>query len=269
MAAASSTRQARWKSVALPNEHGGWGFLFEPILLGLVLTPSWAGVLIGLSATAIFLARHPLKLAITDRKRGRRYARTTAAERFVLIYSAAAAVCLLGAILLAGPALLVPVLVGAPFALVMIRFDMQGNSRAWLPEMAGPIALSTSAAMIALAGGWTIVHALGLMPLLATRALPSIQYVRVRLRLAKGHAPDRTPAIIAHLASMIFGAAIVLVTQGWPILLLLALGILLARALHGLHPSQQSVAAKTIGFQELGYGFLFVIVTAIGFITGI
>ena len=27
------------KSVALPTEHGGWGFTLEPLLLGLLLSP--------------------------------------------------------------------------------------------------------------------------------------------------------------------------------------------------------------------------------------
>jgi hypothetical protein len=31
------------KSVALPVEHGGWGMLGEPLLLALLVAPSWAG----------------------------------------------------------------------------------------------------------------------------------------------------------------------------------------------------------------------------------
>lgn len=269
MTATSSAGRVRLKSVALPNEHGGWGFLFEPIVLGLILAPDWAGLLIGLSATCIFLARHPLKTAITDRRRSRRYARTAAAERFVLVYAGLAAVCLIGAVALTGPQILVPALVGVPFALVMIAFDVQGKSRQWLPELAGPIALSTSAAMIAVAGGWSLVAAIGLIPLLATRTIPTILYVRTRLRFAKEKPAKRWPVIVMHIASIGISGAIVLVTSAWPSLLLLALGILLVRAVHGLQPSQKSVPAKTIGFQELGYGFMLVILTAAGYIFGI
>ena len=35
--------RALWRSVAVPTEHGGWGLTFEPVLLGLIVAPSWAG----------------------------------------------------------------------------------------------------------------------------------------------------------------------------------------------------------------------------------
>ena len=82
--------QVRWKAVAMPPEHGGWGFLLEPIVLGMLVAPSWAGLFWGVAALGAFLAQHPLKLAYTDRKRGRRYARTAAAERVLLIYAGVA-----------------------------------------------------------------------------------------------------------------------------------------------------------------------------------
>src|SRR5512136_2263107 len=63
------------KAVALPAEHGGWGFLAEPVILGLVLAPSAAGVCLALAALAAFLARHPLRLLLLDRRKGTRYPR--------------------------------------------------------------------------------------------------------------------------------------------------------------------------------------------------
>ena len=65
-----------WRPVALPAEHGGWGFLAEPVVLGLVLAPSAAGLCLALAALAAFLARHPLRLALIDRRKGVRYPRT-------------------------------------------------------------------------------------------------------------------------------------------------------------------------------------------------
>lgn len=32
-----------WKRIVLPSEHGSWGFLAEPLLLGLLAAPSGAG----------------------------------------------------------------------------------------------------------------------------------------------------------------------------------------------------------------------------------
>ena len=48
----TDAQRVRLRSIALPTEHGGWGFTLEPILLGLLVAPTWAGF--GLAvATAI------------------------------------------------------------------------------------------------------------------------------------------------------------------------------------------------------------------------
>jgi len=56
----------RWRSVALPTEHGGWAFISEPVLLGLLLAPSAGGLALGLAAFAAFLLRQPFKLYAKD-----------------------------------------------------------------------------------------------------------------------------------------------------------------------------------------------------------
>ena len=76
-----------WKNMALPAEHGGWGFLVEPMVLGLVLAPPGAGVCFALAALAGFLARHPLRLRLLDRRKRVRYPRTALAERFLTGYA--------------------------------------------------------------------------------------------------------------------------------------------------------------------------------------
>lgn len=83
-----------WKSVALPVEHGGWGLLIEPMLLGMLVTPSWAGLWICLSALGVFLIHQPLKIAIKDHLKGRHYARTIGFQEigFGLVYAVLGAV---------------------------------------------------------------------------------------------------------------------------------------------------------------------------------
>ena len=39
---ATTTPSVRLKAIALPPEHGAWGFLLEPIVLGLLVAPSLA-----------------------------------------------------------------------------------------------------------------------------------------------------------------------------------------------------------------------------------
>ncbi|NHZ70059.1 MAG: hypothetical protein GWP18_00280, partial [Proteobacteria bacterium] len=52
--------------MALPTEHGGWGFTLEPILLGLLVAPSASAWEISAAALGIFLARRPVKILSTD-----------------------------------------------------------------------------------------------------------------------------------------------------------------------------------------------------------
>lgn len=50
------------KTVAIPAEHGGWGFLCEPLILGLLIAPSLAGIGIVLMMAAAFLLHQPFKI---------------------------------------------------------------------------------------------------------------------------------------------------------------------------------------------------------------
>src|SRR5215510_7098450 len=100
------------KSIALPVEHGAWGFLLEPLMAGLILAPSVGAPFIALLAVGAFLTRQPLKFALGDLLQKRRLPRTDVARRFVVIFAGITAVGLLGTFFLA------PLYSLLPFALV-------------------------------------------------------------------------------------------------------------------------------------------------------
>lgn len=256
-----------WKNVALPIEHGGWGFLVEPVVLGLVLAPSPAGVVLALGAVAAFLARHPLRLILADRRRDARYPRTAVAERFALAYAALALALLLLAVPLARAPFWLPLAIAAPIGAVALGFDARGRSREALPEVAGAGALEASVAAIALAGGSAVGVALGAWALLALRAVASVLYVRARLRLDRGMASGRWAAIASHLAAVVL--ALVLARAAWaPWLGVAAFAVLLLRAGHGLSPWRPLVRPRALGFQELGFGLLTLLLLAVGYRLG-
>ena len=58
-------RSAGPRELLLPKEHGSWSLAFEPVALGLLVAPSWAGGALALAAAAGFFLRRPLKLALT------------------------------------------------------------------------------------------------------------------------------------------------------------------------------------------------------------
>jgi len=266
--AMSNPPPVRLRSVALPVEHGGWGFLAEPILLGLALAPSWAGLAIGLATLAAFLMRHPAKLYWRNRHRLDVSPRFRMARRFALLYAGLALGGFLVAAGLAGLRPLVPFLMLSPLLAVYGAFDVQNQARRLLPEIAAPMGLAASAPAIALAGGWGWTGAWVLWVLLQARSVPSILYVRARLRLERAEEVDRRPSRLAHLGAVALGGAL------WnadlaPLLTVAALVVLLARSFRGLSSSRRPAKAKEVGFSELGFGLGYVLATVLGYRLGL
>ncbi|HML22953.1 MAG TPA: YwiC-like family protein [Aggregatilinea sp.] len=255
----------RLKSIALPPEHGGWGFVIEPILLGLLVAPSWGGLAFGVAVLGVFLARHPLKIAVTDWRRGKRYARTVAAERVALGYLGAAGAGLIAALLLAGPAILVPVVLAVPLGIVQLGGTLAGRGRDLVPELAGAVALAAAAASIARAGGESLGLALGLWAVLAARDVPSILYVRERLHLDKGKAYRPALVLVVHVLAVVALVALAAADRG-PWLAAPAAAILALRAAWGLSAYRKPVPVKTIGFLEVFYGLLVVVSAGLGYL---
>jgi hypothetical protein len=257
-------RNVRWRNVALPIEHGAWGFLLEPALLGLLVAASGAGVALVLAALAALLLQTPLSLALTDARRGKHYPRTALAWRFVAAYGALLVVAGSAALFLAGSAwILLPVALAAPLAGLQLWLDARGRARELLPEAAGAVAMGSLAASVALAGGWSLLPALGLWALLAARAVPAIVYVRARLRLERDQALDRRPSAILHLAAVAaVSLAAVLGTVSW--VAAVPYAVLTARAARGLAPDRVPVTAKVVGFREIGFGVMTAVLVAVG-----
>jgi hypothetical protein len=252
------------KSVALPSEHGGWGFLVEPILLGLLVAGSWQGVLLAAAALGVFLIHQPLKIAVRDRLKGQRPPRTLWAERFAVGYGLLALIPLL-LLITAATDFLLPILLAVPLAGVQLYYDARNQSRRLLPEICGAAALAMIAPSIAMLAGWSLAAGLILWLMLALRGLTSILYVRARLRLE--HSKPASPGFVwlAH------GAALLTLMglrglQLVPWLALLAFAVLGIRAGLGLSRYRTPRPAKIIGFQELGYGLVTTIGIALGYI---
>ena len=253
----------RLRTIALPVEHGAWGFLLEPALLGLLVAWSAAGAVLVMAGLAAILLQTPLSLALGDVRRRRVSPRTRLAWRFVALYGTILLGAVAVAVALAGtPTILVPALVAAPLALAQLWFDAHGRARECAPEMLGALAMGSLAACIAVAAGWGVIAALGLWALLAARTVPTIVYVRARLRLERGRTVDPTPVWAVHLLALVFVAVAAALTDlAWFVLLPYA--ALAGRAALGVSRSRVSVSAKVIGFRELGFGIALVVFLAL------
>ncbi len=261
----SAATNVRWRSVGLPTEHGGWSFIAEPILLGLLLAPSGGALALGVAALGLFLLRQPLKIVTRDRRSGREYARTRLALRFVLLYGGLTLVAVLGVLLLLpAPAALIPLLLALPLVALQIRYDVENQSRAAIAEMAGALATGALTAAMLMMNGWTLLTALGVWAFLALKAAGAVLYVRARLRLEKGKPAAVRLAVGIHAAGALL-LALAAAAQIIPFTAPLALVILTARAAWGLSARRKSVPAKIVGMQEVGYGLLSIALIAIGY----
>ncbi len=258
----------RFKAIALPTEHGGWSFLFEPILLGLLVAPGVAGLLLGVSALATFLVRHPFTLALSDWRRKKRYPRTLWAERFAAGYALIAAVAFVLVALSAQYAFYTPLLIAIPLALVQFYFDVRRQSRASVAELSGAAALGAVAAMIVMASGWTFLRAVALWVIVLARAVTAILYVQVRLRLDRdpANADHRAPIPVwlAHLAGLVALAALAAIGL-IPWLAVLGMAILCLRAFWFLSPYHRPARPPIVGVQEIVFGVVMVVLTALGY----
>jgi len=258
----------RLRSLALPVEHGGWGFLLEPILLGLLLCPSPSGLCLGVAATGAFLARHPLKLVMADRRRGSRYPRTAVAARVAIAYAALAAVAFLTALALSPAPFWIPVLLASPLAALAVFRDAAGRSRELDAELAGAAALASSVAAITLAFGFSRPAALLLWLLLAARAATAILYVRARLRLDRGVAAGTRLVVVSHGLLLLLGVWLAALSA-LPWLAVVALAALLVRAAYGVSSRRGALKPKQLGWRELGFGSLLILLLALGHAFGV
>lgn len=255
----------RLRSIALPTEHGGWGFTLEPILLGLLVASTWAGMGLAVATLAVFLARRPVKLVATDLVRKRRLPRTRTAGLFAVGYGALALGGLVMAIAFAEGPFWWPLLAALPLAAISLRADAQSRNRGLLPELAGGIAMGSAAAAIALAADWDWAAAFGLWLVLATRSFAAIILARAQVRRAKDQPYDRSGVYAAQVvAVLVVGLAAALAIV--PLLSALAIFFLGIAAFYSL--ARPPVPAKTVGWTQMVLGLMVVVLTAIGVSTG-
>lgn len=251
--------------VALPAEHGGWSLITEPIILGLLVAPSLVGLCIALAAFACFLARHPLKIALGDRRRKLVLRRTSFADRFALLYTGIAIVFFAIAFTQATNGSLWPLVYAAPLVVVQLVYDGLGQSRKLVPEIAGALAVGSISTAMALAGGWSSQAAYALWIIVACRHVPTIIYLRVLL----GRRRDRQrrsidAAVIAVQLLALIAIAVLLVFKVAPALTILVFAILFVRAVIGLLNPNAPVPKK-LGISEIAFGAFAVLMVGAGY----
>ena len=256
----------RIRSIALPTEHGGWGFTLEPILLGLLVAHSATAWEISAAALGIFLARRPVKLFSTDLVRGRWLPRSTIALVFALLYGGLAVAGTIGAFVTAEGPFWIPVLVALPFALFALHADAHSKNRALAAELFGSIAMGATVTAITIGSGWEFLPAFGLWFVLAARDVAAISLVRGQVRRLKGK-PSDASTIYTVQAGSVAAVAVAATLGAVPWLAVVATGMVGLVAVVSLN--RPPVEARIIGWTQMGVGLMVVLITAAGVNLGI
>ena len=232
-----------WRTL-LPAEHGTWFMLAFPALLGLLLRPALAGSLLALAALAFFLARPALRRVATGQK-------DPLQRRALALFALLAAALGGGALVLAGPRFLVPLVLAAPLVLVALRADFGRAARSLGVEFTAQAAFGALAPAILIAGGapWR----LGAEAWLLATLVGCANLAHVRRFLGHAHGLEARelrrrawPVHVMHLALLLASALVVLrpglagpLWVAWTVLLYL-------RALLPYRPTP----ARTLGWRE-------------------
>lgn len=252
------------KTIALPIEHGSWGFVFEPLTAGLLIAFTPSAFWIVLLVVGAFLTRQPLKVLLNARQANRALPQTPVAQKFIAFYGAIFTVGLAGTLYFISASALTPFLFILPLAAYQIYCDGSRKSRQLLPELTGAVAVSSSVSVIALAAGWTFPAAIALWAIFVARLIPSILYVRNRLLLEKGKSFSAIVPGVSHVAALALVGALAIYGLS-PLLTVLMFAVLLGRGVIGLSKYRSKIKAMRIGVWEVVYGTLTALSVVIGY----
>ena len=249
------------RSVALPTEHGGWSLTLEPVALGLIVKPGWAGLALGLVALLGFLARTPLKVAVVDRWRGRNLPRTGLAWRVAALELGVAVILFTVALVVAEAPFWWPLAAAAPLIGLELWYDMRSRSRRLIPELAGSVGVGAMAAAVALAGGATSAVAAGLWCVAAARAVAAIPFVRLQLRRLKAQPHNRMTSDVAQGIAVV-AVAIAAALEAAPVAAVVVM-VFMAVA-HAVLAYLPPPRAAVLGAEQMVIGLTVVLATGLG-----
>lgn len=234
------------RPLAIPNEHGAWALLLEPIVLGFAIAPSGAGACLALAVMSAFFLRHPLRLASRDVSLGKRYPRTSVCVYLAMAYASVTITAFAAAISMASLMVVLPFALASPFFLLQFYYDVRNRGRELKAEICGAVAASAGGAACILAGGGSVTMAVVVSVLAISRSVPAILYVRSLLRRS-----GFITQSLAHLSGVTAVTALTAVALA-PVTVVCVPLLLLIRSLGA--PLRTGIRARRIGVEEVVWG---------------
>ena len=248
------------RGVAVPTEHGGWGLTAEPVVLGLAVAPSVAGLCLGASAILAFVARTPLRVVLVDRHRNRDLDRTALARRVLALEVVAIAGLITVAAVTATGSFWWPVAVAAPLVGTELWFDTRSRSRRLIPELAGTYGIGSVVTMILLGAGQAPAEALAAWLVLAARSTTAIPHVRAQIARLHQRPSSSSALVLADVAALAVAATAVAIDPPVAAGAVAVAGVVALQRMTAVTPAP----AKVIGIRQTVLGIAVVTATAVG-----
>lgn len=131
--------------------------------------------------------------------------------------------------------------------------------------MVAPISIVLIAISLPVINHWSISSIAALGIILLSRSVPTVLYVNNKLKFFKG---NKANIFIVHFLGTLFLIATLILSllKLGPALAVVANAMLIARVYVGFLPKNKKEKIKTLGIKEFLFGFLFVIINAIGYL---
>lgn len=244
----------RRRELVWPREHGSWSLVLEPLAFGLLIAPSLAGLGLALAGLAGFFARRPLQIAVNDPSPTRRAA---ARAPLAALTMAAGGLFLIAGVAGGGGAWLGWLAPIAAAVTVFLWFDLRGEGRAEIAEVAGAAAFALVPALLAARAGWSAPAALAAALVMGGRSVPTVLTVRAYLRAEKSGERRGAPAVAVNILAVAAGVGVVRAGFAPPAVAVM-LALLAVRGGGLLIWPRPSLRARTVGIMEtlLGVGFV-------------
>lgn len=253
-------RRSTLRAVAVPTEHGGWSLTIEPVVLGLAMAWSAAGLALGIAAVVAFVLRSPLRVLLVDTYRRRWLPRTRTAAIVALVETALLVLLVGLATFAAEEPFWPPLLAAVPLVGLELAYDARSRSRRLVPELAGTVGIGAVAAAVGLAGGLDLGTALGLWLAAAARAVASVTYVRTQILRAHDRPHRRWHSDLAQAVGVLAAAAAAL---GGALPAATAVALALMASTNAIGVRRSPSRPVVIGVQQMAWGLLVIVATAV------
>ncbi len=250
------------KKVSFPREHGSWGFLLEPLFLSLLVASSKNGLLLALATFVIFLNHQPVRILLNEKDSKKI---KSSAIVFFLIYFLVIGVLLILISKETTFELLIPFSISIVIMFGYLLLEMKNYGRNLFAEFIAPIAITFVSLNIVLLDGWEFEKIFAFGIVLLSRAIPTLLYVRKKVKIIKG---QNSKSVWLRVSELFFLILIIFLAFNnlVPFLSIFAVLLLIGRSVIGLLPKNKIEKIKKLGMKEFGFGILFVIINAIGYL---